>query len=114
MIRSGPAPTLALVAGLAVLAAGGGWGLYRHGVQVGRVEEAAAWQAAREKLQGDLFDLADRHSEAAAELVALRADQEQLLREFEDALRADDSACRPGDDSLRRLETLWGRARASP
>jgi hypothetical protein len=100
-----------LVAGLI---AGSGWGIYRHGVQVGRATEAAEWQAARDKLQRDLFALADRHSEAAAELAALQADQDQLLREFENALAADASACRPGDDGLRRLEALWGRARAAP
>jgi hypothetical protein len=110
VIRPGLAVAL-LVAGLAVAA---GWGLYRHGVQVGRAAEAAEWQAARDKLQRDLFALADRHSEAARELDALRADQDQLLREFENALAADASACRAGDDSLRRLETLWGRARAKP
>lgn len=85
---------------------------YRHGVAA----EAARWAEAREKLQDQVFDLADRHSEAAAELAALRAEQDTLAMEFEDAARADPDASsrRPSADSLRRLETLWRGARPAP
>lgn len=102
------------IAGAVVLAMVGAAGVkgYRMGVSA----EAARWIEARTKLQDDLFDLADRHSEVAAELERLRADRETLAMEFEDAARADPSAIdrRPSPDSLRRIEDLWRSARGTP
>jgi len=103
----------AIAAALAVAVVSGAWAM---GHRAGAQAEAARWRAAQDKLQAQLFDLADRHSAAAAELLRLRADQETALGEFEDAARADPAAAgrRPAADSLRRLEALWGRARAAP
>lgn len=86
------------------------------GYRLGEAAEAARWIEARAKLQEDLFNLADRHSEAAAELELLRADRETLAMEFEDEARSDPSSVdrRPSPDSLRRLESLWRTARGAP
>jgi hypothetical protein len=84
--------------------------------QAGKATERAAHVAETQKLQRDLFDVADRASEDAAALDALRRETEQAQMEFEDEARRDpDAALRvPGPDSLRRLETLWQRAGATP
>ncbi len=61
---------------------------YRQGV----AREAARAEAARQALQAELFDLADRASEDAAELAQLRALQDTQLMRFEDEARRDPDA----------------------
>jgi hypothetical protein len=102
------------IAGAVALAMVGAAGV--KGYRIGVAAEAARWAEDRVKLQHDLFDVAEQHSRTAAELAKLRAAQDTLQMEFEDAARADPAAVdrRPSPDSLRRLEGLWRSARPAP
>lgn len=106
-----PLRWIALGAVLAALTVSHGYA-YRQG----KGAEAARHEAARQALQADLFDLADRHSALAADLAEARAAQDTLLTEFEDDARRDPGSAdrRPSPDSLRRLEALWTRAGPRP
>ena len=84
--------------------------------RLGEAAERADEDKARAALQADLFDLADRHSQQAADLARLRAEQDQAQRDFEDAARSDPAAVgrRPDAVSLRDLEALWRGATGTP
>ncbi|WP_051357851.1 hypothetical protein [Leisingera caerulea] len=96
------------LSGAAVLALGA-WLAWSNGYRTG---EAAAVDRARvekEKRQAELFRLADRLSEQAAELERYRNAQDELSPELEEAARADPDNARPGIGAagLSRLERRW-------
>lgn len=109
-------PRLWAVLGLLALLSASHVVVYRFGRGDGRAVERALQDAARAKLQAQLFELADRHSEAAARLAALQAEQDTLVEDFENDARTDAGAAgrRPDPADLRELESLWRRARAAP
>lgn len=93
---------LALVIGAWV--AGGVQG-YRQGAAA--VE--ARVEVARQAMQRELFKAGEELSRQDAELAALKADQENRTREFEDAARGNLGDARPGigADGMRELDALW-------
>lgn len=98
---------LAIRIAAVVFAVSGAW-LLGHSAGERTVE--ARQEAARQRLQRDLFAAGERLSEQGAALEAMRADQDRTAREFEDAVRSDVGDDRPGIgvDGLRALDRLWG------
>jgi hypothetical protein len=95
-----------LLAGALLASALAGW----QGYRMGAAAERAAHEEARRALQLELFDVADRLSEMAADLETARADRDARAKEAEADARADpDAVLRvPAADSLSRLERRWG------
>jgi hypothetical protein len=99
-----------LILGLIALVVGawtvGGVQGYRQGAAA--VE--ARVEAAREAMQRELFKAGEELSRQGAELAALKADQDQKVREFEDEARGNLGDARPGigADGMRSLDQLWG------
>ncbi|MBY6055369.1 hypothetical protein [Leisingera daeponensis] len=97
--------------GAAVLALGV-WLVWSHGHRAGEASAIERARVEKEKRQAELFRLADRLSEQAAELERYRNAQTAASQELEEAARADPDNDRPGigPAGLSRLERRWRSA----
>lgn len=97
---------LAFVGAVGAAWLAGGW----QGYWRGEAAAEARMEAERQKLQRELFRAGERLSQQGVELEALRADQDNRQREFEDAARGNLADDRPGigADGMRSLDRLWG------
>jgi len=102
-------PTL-VAAGAALALIAGAYGLGRwQGYSGGYSASQAMHEAARQKLQEQLFRLGDELSVKTMELTAMRASRAGASRSIEDEVRADPGAADrvPSPTSLQRLQRRW-------
>lgn len=98
------------------LICGVGLGGYLYGRADGRGLERAAMAAATARLQASLIEVGTLATKQAAAIIEMQATAARLTEEIENEVRNDPLAANriPSPDSLRRLERLWARERATP